>query len=91
MSKRSHDLVVKTGEYTDSSGAVKPRWLNVGSILERDDGGRFMLLNRTFSPAGIPNPENRDTVIISMFRVDDKNKPDRASTPSQSFEDDIPF
>ncbi len=36
--KKTHNLSVKNGTYKDQTGAEKGRWLNIGSIFERDDG-----------------------------------------------------
>ena len=58
MSKKVYDLAVKLGE---------KNWLNVGAVLEKDDGGRFIILERSFNPAGVPNPDNKSGLIISMF------------------------
>jgi hypothetical protein len=79
MTHKTHDLAVKTGTYTDRNGAEKGRWMNVGSVLETNDGGKVILLNRTFNPAGVPNPENRDTVMLSMFEP----KSDQQQAPSE--------
>ena len=35
--------------------------------MSNNDGGKFIMLDRLFNPAGVPNPEDRDTVILSMF------------------------
>jgi hypothetical protein len=69
MATKIKDLVVKTGEY-QSQGQTKSRWQNVGSLMQNDDGGQFIILNRWFNPAGIPNPENRDSVVLSCFDSD---------------------
>lgn len=61
------DLAVKTGSYTDGQGQEKGRYQNVGSLMRSDDGNEFIVLNRWFNPAGVPNPENRDSVLISCF------------------------
>lgn len=61
------DLAVKVSEYTDRNGQQKARWENVGSIMRGDNGNEFILLNRHFNPAGIANPDNRESVLISMF------------------------
>ena len=63
---KKYDVVAKNGEYTDKSGAVKSRWLNVGSIMENDKG-LYMIMNRTFNPAGLPNPENKEGCFLSLF------------------------
>ena len=63
--KKIKDLAVKVGE---------KNWVNIGCIIEKDDGGKFMIMNRTFNPAGVPNPDNRDTLIVSMFDVKAKDE-----------------
>ena len=75
--KRIKDLAVKTGTY-ESNGQTKGKYLNVGSVMEDDNGGKFIMLDRTFNPAGVPNPDNRSNVIISMFDV----KASEASAPT---------
>lgn len=71
--KVTHDVAVKTGSYTDSDGNTKGRYENVGKVFEKEDGGRFITLKRTFNPAGVPNPEDRDSVILSIFPVKERN------------------
>jgi len=71
--KKVSDLAVKVGTY-ERNGETKGKYINVGLVLEKDDGGSMILLNRTFNPAGVPNPDNKDTVIISRFEVKDKNE-----------------
>lgn len=61
------DLVVSTGRYTTAQGVEKQRYMNVGVRMQNDDGTTFILLNRTFNPAGVPNPDNRDNVMIREF------------------------
>lgn len=67
---KKYDLVVKTGEYTDSSGEVKGRYMNIGVVMENDKG-LYMLLNRTFNPAGVPGNADKDNIIVSMFEPKD--------------------
>ena len=57
--KKIKDLVVTINK-------ERKQYLNVGCIMQGDDN-EFILLNRTFNPAGIPNPDNRDNIIISMY------------------------
>lgn len=99
--KKIKDLCVVTRKYQTRDGQEKSNYLNIGAILQKDDGGKFMILNRHFNPAGIPNPENKDTLIVSMFDVKDKDGATDNNTPSpaqeslnnsEHFEDsDIPF
>ena len=59
-----YDLAVKTGTYTNSNGDEKGRYKNVGAVMEGRDGGMFILLDRTFNPAGVGEGE---ACLISMF------------------------
>lgn len=63
---RVYDLAVKVGEYTDNNGNTKGRYKNCGCVLEKD-GRQFMLLDKTFNPAGVPDEKNGDSIIVSMF------------------------
>lgn len=93
MTKKVKDLAVAAGKYI-KDGKEKNRYLNVGVVLETNDGGKFILLDRTFSPAGCPNPEGKSTVLISMFDPKDgghasEQQPAPASNPVDT--DEIPF
>ena len=94
------DAVVVTGTYQDASGQNKNRSMNVGSVLQRDDGSFFLVLNRTFNPAGVPNPENRDTLIVNFYDPKPKDgqqpAPQSAARPqpapaNTAMDDDEPF
>jgi len=74
--KKTSDLAVKVGSYTDNQGNEKGRYINVGLIMKDENGKSMILLNRTFNPAGVPNPEGKDTVILSKFEVKENNKPE---------------
>ena len=93
--KKMYDLAVKTGEY-QKDGETKNRYQNIGSIMENDNG-QFMILDRTFNPAGVPNPDNKSSVLVSMFKADrdsGNKKPtvNKSSAPDNPFsDDDIPF
>ena len=60
-----YDLAVKVGSY-QKDGQDKGKYENVGVVMQSDKG-MFIILKRTFNPAGVPNPENKESVIISMF------------------------
>lgn len=67
--KRIKDVAVKVGSYTDRSGATKNKWKNVGSLVQFDDGGQGLMLDTTFNPAGVPNPDGRDSILLSFFDI----------------------
>ena len=68
-----YDLAVKTGQYQNSKGETKGRYENVGSVMQGTDG-QFLILKRTFNPAGVPNPEFKDSVIVSCFEPKDQQQ-----------------
>lgn len=64
MARRTYDLAVKTGSYENQHGETKNRYMNVGVVLEGDNGP-FILLDPAFNPAGVPRKDGR--VLVSMF------------------------
>lgn len=94
MSKK-YDIAVKVGEYTDRDGKVKGRYQNVGAVIQGDNGP-YIVLDRTFNPAGVPNKENKSSVLLSLFAPkDQQQQPRQAAQPPRGeapvFDDDIPF
>jgi hypothetical protein len=74
-----YDLSVATGKYQDNTGAEKNRWKTIGSVMQNDQGGKYLLIDRIFNPAGLPvtldnNGQPRDSVIVSMFDPKDQQK-----------------
>lgn len=69
-----YDLAVKTGEYQNNQGETKGRYENIGSVMQGDNG-QFIILKRTFNPAGVPNPDCKDSVIVSCFEPQQQNHP----------------
>ena len=73
MATKLYDVTVKTGEYTNGQGETKGRYENIGTMMQGDNGP-FLILKRTFNPAGVPNPENKDSVICSCFAPDNQQQ-----------------
>jgi hypothetical protein len=63
------------------------------------ENGPYILLDRTFNPAGLPNPENRNNILISMFskKSESGSQPETMSqgvvgnSDGPFSDDDIPF
>lgn len=94
--RKIKDIAVKTGEYTDrASGDTKGRYQNVGALMNTDDGNVFIILERWFNPAGIADPDNRGSVLLSCFDLRDKNdgdsKPAGGGAGRNEADADIPF
>jgi len=102
---KKYDLAVVVDSYT-VDGKKKNKYQNIGSVMQKDDGSAFILLDRTFNPAGVPNPEHRSTIIVSKFEPRQQgNAPAAPAQQAQQqppaqpysgagsgdFDDDIPF
>ena len=101
---KKYDVVVKTGTYIQN-GEEKGRYLNVGAVMSGEHGP-YMLLNKTFNPAGVPGDPNKDSILLSLFEPRDRQdgpapkqqrqgyseeNPYANKKPVPSYEDDIPF
>lgn len=89
--RKTDDLAVKVGEF-QQDGKTKGRYENVGLILS--DGERELyMIKRTFNPAGVPNPDDKDSVLLSRFPVRDQeqSKPKPAPSDDEPYNDRIPF
>jgi hypothetical protein len=95
---KKYDLVVKVGEYTDNQGQTKGRFKNVGVMMEGDKGP-YILLDRTFNPAGVGGNEGRESIIISLYEPKDSAgqqqhsaaKADGYQPKARDLDDSIPF
>ncbi len=71
MARVLKELTVVTGTYQDrSTGQDKNRYKNIGVMMEAESNGEtycYMLLDRTFNPAGIASKPGSDKIIINMF------------------------
>jgi len=90
MAKPTHDLAVKVGTYQAADGTNKGRWQNIGAVFKNDDGGAFLTINRTFNPAGMP-VDGRDTIAVSLFKIEEKTAASTPPPPINKLDDDIPF
>ena len=98
--KKVYDLAVVVGQYQDG-GQTKNRYQTIGAVMAKDDGGKFILMERSFNPAGVPHdPAKGNSIIVSMFEPkgqDHSSGSQRAEAPAKpqqaqgDFQDDIPF
>ena len=80
--KKIYDCVVATGKYTGQDGQEKTRWMNVGAILQKDDGSAVLKLEAM--PIG-----NDFEGWIQLFKPKpSQNAPQAAPQQSQGFVDD---
>lgn len=95
--QKQYDLVVKTGSYTNNQGETKNRYENIGSMMQGDNGP-FIIMKRTFNPAGVINPENKDSIIVSCFEPNNQQgggqqqrAPQQQAPAGGGFDDEVPF
>jgi len=90
---KKYDIVATTGTY-QQDGETKNRYKNVGAVMEKD-GNIFILLDRIFNPAGLPNKDNRGAVLLSLYpSKNNSNQEQRPQTDAHSqarLDDEIPF
>lgn len=109
-SRKIRDVVVKVGEYTDrNTGETKGRFENVGALMQSDDeaGSFFIMLKRTFNPAGVPKQDDRESILLSCYVPKDQRDGQQHGEPrpqqrqqsyaeasggnSRDLDDEIPF
>lgn len=76
-SKKIRDLVVKVGEYQDrNTGQTKGRFENIGALMEGEgqngEKSLFIMLKRTFNPAGVPGQDARESILVSCYVPQDQ-------------------
>ena len=94
VTKRKYDIVVKAGEKPDG----KAIWKNVGVMMEGDNGP-FLLIDRTFNPAGVPSKTPGDASVLCSLFEPKEGGADRAPAPktekkftkNKDFDDDVPY
>lgn len=89
--KKTHDLVVVTGTYK-KDGIDKKRYKNIGVMMEDDKGGRFIMIERSFNPAGIPYKEGSESIMVSLYEPKNEltqHSKDKANGYQK--DEDIPF
>lgn len=80
------DIVASVEWYTDKqTGDLKSKSLNVGKIMRNEQGREFMVLSRSFNPAGVvpkPGEEVKADILLSLF--DPKPKDGQQQRPAQA-------
>lgn len=66
--KKIYDLAVKVGEY-QKDGETKPKYENIGLVMQKDDGGKFLMIKRTFNPAGVPDFSGKGGENLSLIHI----------------------
>ena len=62
--RKTHDLAVAVREYQTRNGETKKQWITVGSLVEFDDGGACLFIDKHINFAGLPGD---GSVRVSLF------------------------
>jgi hypothetical protein len=84
--KKIYDAVITTGEYTDSQGNKKKRFLTVGAVFEGDKGPSMKL--EALPVAGFNGWIN---FYAPRERAEQKPAQPQSAGDEPAFNDDIPF
>jgi hypothetical protein len=85
------ELAVAVASYEDrATGQQKNRYKNIGVLMEstneRGEANTFLMLDRSFNPAGIPFKQGSDKILISMF--DPRSQDGQQDRQQQAARDD---
>lgn len=70
--KKLYDLSVKVLDEPSADGERKRRYLKIGMVFDSGKGP-YAIIDRTFNPAGVVNPDNKTGVIVNMFEPRSEN------------------
>ena len=71
--RKTHDLCVKYGTYTDRNGNTKNQYVRVGYVMQEDGKEPFEVIFPYINFAGFPRDSKYNNVIISRFSSDKNN------------------
>lgn len=98
--QKIYDAAVATSEYTARDGTQKKNWVKVGAVLQFEDGGQCLVLEKWFNPAGCagdravrinfftPKPSDGQGGFAQAAPPPAAAKPGAQGVP---YDDDIPF
>jgi hypothetical protein len=92
MAEKLYNLKVKNGTYM-KDGEEKQNYLAVGVVL-KGDYGPYMILDKTFNPAGIETDLGKTGISISMFKDEPRQAAPKITPPAakakEFVDDDLP-
>jgi len=91
-------LTAKIGEY-EKEGQTKGRYVNIGVVMQSNDGGEYMLLDPTVSLAGVMAQQNtlamqkgeqlRDRIMVNVWE-EENNAQQYNQQPQQQYQQAAP-
>jgi len=84
-------LTIKVGEFTNQQGETKGNYVRVGSLMQGNDGGEYIILDPTVSLAGCLTRQNfmnhkngkqvRDSLMVGIFDNNGQNNGGAQNSP----------
>jgi len=44
----------------------------MGALMQNKEGGKYILINKTFNPAGVPSVPEKDSIAVSLYKPETK-------------------
>jgi len=88
--KKKYDICATVGTY-EKDGRTANKYQNVGVVLQGDDGNEFILLDRTFNPAGVDSKHGESKILLSLFAPRDSLQSVQPAPRQANGSQDIPF
>jgi hypothetical protein len=89
MTRKVKDLAVCVNKY-EKDGQTKGKYINIGVVMQDDSGKEFILLDKTFNPAGVDTGEY-DQVMVTIFDNKNSNSRKKKKDYYSDNNEDIPF
>ena len=88
-------LTIAGGKYT-FKGETKTRWVNIGTLFQKDDGKYSILLNAGINLAAYAtrDPGHETDVWVNLFDIEEKREDSKQASseaPKSVIVDDVPF
>lgn len=88
-------LTIAGGQY-ESNGALKTRWVDIGTLFKKDNGEFTILLNSGINLAAYAAIQNNGSpdIWVNLFDInrEQKAKPASSAAPAPEVrEEDVPF
>ena len=71
---KKYDLKVKVGTYMGKDGSEKGNYKIIGSVMQKDDESKFILLDPYFNFSLLKPSEQYGTIMVSMFESNKKHE-----------------
>ena len=93
-------LTIKIGTYTNNEGQEKGNYVRLGTLMQGQDGGEYLIIDPTVSLAGCLTRQNmmnhkagkpiRDSLMVSIFDNSQQQAPQQQAPQQQAPQNQLP-